>query len=320
MTRTAFLLPVAILLAACDTSSSCGPGLVRGPNGECVPDAPPDGGMDAGDATVVDAGPCGACGGDTPLCRESDRQCVQCLGDDDCSGDASHCDLEAGRCVPCLENAHCTDPEASRCDTAERSCVACQNNSDCQHLDGTQVCDSGTCVQCTSAERSACGPNVCNASTRTCSAYPANQRTCEPCDTDDNCAAGHHCVPMFFMGSPRPTGYCLKQFDPAEGCEQPFSVLLSDRTSLSGATGHTYCGINETLTTCEAVRALLNDQECSSGMDSDCPEGGLCRTLGGVATNRCTYPCDLGAQCPNGAPANTCGRGGSPDGPNYCGG
>src|SRR5690606_12600347 len=88
--RAALLVTLTFALASlsgCDTSSSCGPGLVRGPGGECVPDTPPDGGMDAGDAgdaTVVDAGPCGACGGSTPLCRESDRQCVQCLGDDDC--------------------------------------------------------------------------------------------------------------------------------------------------------------------------------------------------------------------------------------------
>ena len=121
---------------------------------------------------------------------------------------------------------------------------------------------------------------------------------------------------MRYMGTDRPGGYCLRA---VPGCEQPYSVATPVRTTLSGVGGMTFCGINEALATCEAVRALLENQMCPSGADSECPEGGLCRTVG-VLLNRCTYQCGIAAQCPSDAPANTCGDGTPPSAPDFCGG
>jgi len=111
--------------------------------------------------------------------------------------------------------------------------------------------------------------------------------------------------------------YCLKDASPGD-CTRPFRIGLTGRTSLDGHTSP-FCGINETLTTCEAVNALVGDAPCPGGLDSECPEGGLCRTVG-IAANRCTYECGLAVECTaSGSPGGTCGRG-TTSGPRYCGG
>ena len=281
----------------------------------CTPpaDSGPDAQTDSGDG---DAGPCGACPGTTPLCREADGECVACLGDGDCGGDTPLCDTDAGTCVGCLRDADCDDPTAARCEAG--ACTGCDASLQCAGITGTEVCDTdaATCVQCTADEADACGGDPCTTA-GTCSAYGAAQEACEPCDTDANCAdPGHYCVPMRYMGTDRPGGYCLRA---VPGCEQPYSVATPVRTTLSGVGGMTFCGINEALATCEAVRALLENQMCPSGADSECPEGGLCRTVG-VLLNRCTYQCGIAAQCPSDAPANTCGDGTPPSAPDFCGG
>ena len=53
-----------------------------------------------------------------------------------------------------------------------------------------------------------------------------------------------------------------------------FRVRMPDaRESLSGAAAVQYCGVNEQLTTCEAVYALVNNETCE--IDSDCPRAGF---------------------------------------------
>jgi hypothetical protein len=155
------------------------------------------------------------------------------------------------------------------------------------------VChDAGECVECTNDDPAACAGNPCT-SANTCSAYGPEQRVCEPCDTDENCEdMNEYCVPMFYMGTLR-GGYCLA--DNTVGCAQPFSRPTA-RTSLSGRTD-TYCGINETSATCEAVLALIDGAACPGGGDVECPLSGQCRTVG-VEANRCTYPCEFTLDCP----------------------
>jgi hypothetical protein len=103
------------------------------------------------------------------------------------------------------------------------------------------------------------------------------------------------------------SGFCLKAI--SGGCEQPFSIRLQDRESLTGVRGEDYCGIDESLTTCPAVADLLLNRRCDGGKDDECFQpGGICRQVG-VLENRCTYLCGLAAQCPSDAPANTCGSG-----------
>ena len=109
--------------------------------------------------------------------------------------------------------------------------------------------------------------------------------------------------------------------DSTAGCEQPFSIEITGRTTLSGATEGSYCGIAETLTTCEALRALLDNQTCPGGEDSECPESGLCRRVG-TLNNRCTYPCAGDPAVCKEPPASgsTCGDGGDSGGADFCGG
>jgi len=109
--------------------------------------------------------------------------------------------------------------------------------------------------------------------------------------------------------------YCLKDGAPTF-CDKPYGIRITDRPSLGGHTG-SFCGINEILTTCEAVNALVSDTTCAS--DAECPVAGLCRDLG-FAANRCTYQCGRAVECDAAPfPGSTCGAG-TTGGVSYCGG
>lgn len=188
------------------------------------------------------------------------------------------------------------------CDTVSMTCVACLLNSDCSSA--TPVCDTSdnTCVECLPAsEAMDCSGNSCNPATNQCtSTAVASLLTCQQCVSDSECAGSNeHCVPMEFMSSPRADGYCLVAF--SAGCTEPYTVVTPSRVSLSGAAAAAYCGINESVTTCESVRGLIGNQQCPSGMSEDCGVSGLgdarCETVNGVM-NRCTYSCSLALQCP----------------------
>jgi hypothetical protein len=152
---------------------------------------------------------------------------------------------------------------------------------------------------------------------------------CQTCVADSECGVDgipsdeYRCVPMFYPEPPTrfpdsDTGFCLKIVGPG-GCEQPYAITISDRSSVSDPTLRSYCGINEALATCSAVRALELNETCPSGSDAECPVGGLCRDVGGLA-NRCTYRCNTFVECKEApAPGSTCGSSGS-GGDDYCGG
>lgn len=284
---------LVVLACACGGSEpACDDGEILLEDGTCMPGGGTDGGPDGSHDAGSDGGPCGTC------------------------ADGLVCDEARGECVECLGASECTEAGASRC--AGGTCLACMTNADCAHIDGLGVCDGGECVECSSSDATACGTNPCT-SMRTCSEYGTAQLACQACDTDDNCmGANDYCVPLDYMGADR-GGYCLTDVDLAGGCEQPFSITIMDRTTLSGRTGARYCGINEALATCEAVRALIGNQTCPGGMDGECPESGLCRTVGTLA-NRCTYGCGGAVECDDPPrPGNTCGPG-TTGGDDYCGG
>jgi len=120
------------------------------------------------------------------------------------------------------------------------------------------------------------------------------------------------------------TGFCLKTFTVGDPCERPYLVPLLGRESLSGPPEANFCGINEANVTCPAVLALLNNVECLSGEDSECPESGLCRDfVDGLAEDRCTYLCSDADECKKPPVAgSSCGSSGSggAGGGDYCGG
>ena len=288
-----------------------------------------DAGTDSGAAdsgaadSGTDAGPCGLCEGGL-LCDPSTGDCVQCLGHDDCDGATPVCDPDAHTCVQCLGHDDCTDPAAAQCDDSH-TCVPCTMDNHCTQGD-RRFCAEGTCVQCDAdSETAACADKVCDIEAGTCSdADPRSAIECEPCLSDLHCEDGLRCVPLNYKGAPH-GNFCL----PVSPCARPFSIRLSGRESLSGVAGD-YCGINEALTTCEAVRALLDDTICDSdgpggpdggGGTMPCPEGGLCRDFGAAGGNRCTYECGMASQCldPVSSPSGSrCVRGSGTD-PDYCG-
>jgi hypothetical protein len=282
----------------------------------------------------VDGGPCGICPVNEPVCND-DLQCVECTANDDdyCEEHGLLCNPDEFVCVSCLLDTHCTAADAARCDTETHECVECDSHAQCSGIDELpddgNACDDGLCVDCTAGTESTTCVNSksCNPATRQCTNTTVGSRdVCEMCVADSECdsegapSESHRCVEMLYQGDPFPdddTGFCLKTTE--GGCERPYAITLPDRPSLSQpSVERDYCGINENLATCPAVRALEQDHQCPEGRDDQCPPSGVCREVGSLE-KRCTYLCGLAAQCPDAPPADTCGSSGS-DGDDYCGG
>ena len=301
---------------------------------------------DAGIDSGVDAGLCGGCEGDTPACDPNTLMCVECTVADDayCEARAQICDESSNTCVACeiedgccTESSQCTDPNASRCALDVNECAQCEGDGDCDGVTGLpasgNTCDEGVCRACTpESEADTCpADKTCDPASFECTGERAGSlEVCQSCVADSECgeegepSAAHRCVPMEYEGEPFPgdgTGFCLKTFS-VGGCEQPYVIRISDRPSLSDEALGDYCGINEALATCPAVNALVANQSCASGEDTECPTSGLCRDVGGLS-DKCTYECASVVEClqdvPPGRPGSTCGSSGS-GGDDYCGG
>jgi hypothetical protein len=272
-----------------------------------------------GDGGSIGA-PCdNACTAPTPVCKQATDTCVECLAPADCTtGAEDKCDAATNTCVECLEAADCGSPTAARCDGG--ACVQCESNDDCDHIAGKGVCDAGTCVQCTVADETSCAGKSCNPATNSCTQTTKGTiATCMPCVADSECVGGAQadpdtrCMPMEFQGAPRPGGFCLRR--EAKTCARPYTIAISGK-SLSEAPAESYCGIDQQNVTCEAVLDLIGDvdgtESCADGNDTSCGcardqddtctgpgKGGLCRKVG-TLTNRCTYQCGTGDDCPSG--------------------
>ena len=288
-----------------------------------------DGGVDAGEL-------CGSvtCPDDRPLCSDA-LACVQCTADDDsyCTEQGLLCEVASSNCIACSGDADCSDPTKAHCDN--NVCVPCTEQGHCEGIegigDGESACADSVCVDCTpETETTTCVDlRTCNPATNECTdVFVGNLEVCEECVSDSQCgedgqaSAAHRCVPMYYemMDNRFPnsdTGFCLKSTE--GGCVRPYSVTLFDRPSLSDVSSRAdYCGVDEDIVTCPAVRALLGDAQCPGGTADQCPTGGICRDVGSLQ-DRCTYFCVIPAQCAAGSPADTCGSSGS-GGDDYCGG
>jgi hypothetical protein len=124
--------------------------------------------------------------------------------------------------------------------------------------------------------------------------------------------ASHRCLPMSHQSTPL-GGYCMKL---AMNCPDGYTAPALRRRSLSGAAEADYCGIVESRTSCDAVRALVElGTTCPDGDAASCnAEGALCEAVNSGATPRCTYACVDPIECP---PLTAC-RG--PTDAKYCGG
>lgn len=284
------VLALAVGIAGCRETARCPDGQ-RYIGRACG--APVDSGADADvDAALVDGGqdagpPCGgAC-------------------------DEAHCDAGAGVCRDCIADSECdADPDLPICGPGG-TCIACDTDEQCATADpaSPNCTGSGACVACDAANEAAIctASETCDIPTAACVAVPPRtRRICESCGSDLQCQSPLSCVPMTFMGSARDGGHCLPpQGSPA--CVAPYLSLLTSRTTLSGIGPASYCGPNESRTTCEAVLALVASRPCPGGDASACmAEGAVCATVG-AASNRCTYACAIADECPGLACATTCG-------------
>jgi len=282
-----------------------------------------------------DAGnPCG-CPDEEPVCLDDMMTCVECTAEETgaCTSTAPVCDPDTNTCV-CRDDADCKDPAFAQCNTETRECIPCNDNTQCDGVDGllnptNNVCNSdNVCVDCTlETEAESCPPNrTCNPSTSECTGQAAGSlEVCDACVADSECgdstgaSDAFKCVPLNYQGDRFPddtTGFCLKSIELGGSCSNPYRIVVEE-TSLSGAEADDYCGINEDLTTCPAVQALLADTPCDpENGDEDCPQpAGLCRELPGVV-NRCTYPCESLVECVT--PGSTCNQS-LPEESRYCG-
>lgn len=294
----------------------------------CIGDASVDGDTSVGDGDATpDADAALPCNGE---CEERlciDSTCAQCIGGDDCDGlpRTNECDTDTHTCVECLDDARCADPAASQC--SMRACAPCAGNDDCAgivDIMGTalSVCDTSsataTCVECTASDDTACGTNVCDLFTNTCTdRAKSSAGLCQPCVNDTECSAGQLCVPTRFMDMDI-GHFCLWREDaggggPAGACSRVEPYRRSEAaTSINGVTTNV-CNLR--VTTCPAL-TQFDIRDCTDGTppgttDDECGHpgvsDGLCRAVD-AAANRCTVPCDNFRDCPGTTPSCTMGH------------
>ena len=235
---------------------------------------------------------------ETDMCKDSGCGCeAGCPGSMMCVDEI---------CVGCEDNASCTNPNKSKC--IDSGCEKCDKNEDCTHIEGMPRCDDGVCkIEC-EADSDCEATQVCdarpNAATfQTCAPKGDPKVQCESCVSDSQCSSGFGCIPLQFAAVPHGS-YCL-EIKPSAGCARPFATILN-RESLNAGPAENpedYCGINEDLTTCEAVLDAIDLTFCKDSDDPTLPDPGKCQQeLGGRCQNlgtgwTCTYSCTGPTQC-----------------------
>jgi hypothetical protein len=232
--------------------------------------------------------------------------CVECTLDTHCTdtpgtpvcklnnNGAAAGEAAVNTCVECQSNNDCTDPSASRC--VDNQCVACATNPDCGHLDpngattagGLGVCATGTCVECTGAQRAACGTNVCDSLARTCTDRPAGGADlCENCVSDAECDADSRCIQQTFGAT---TGFFCFPRQTTNQCLTPgFTNRLTATVNTIDNTAELVCTLQET--TCAAYLSYIGGRVCEDADDDAvCGAEGSCEE-GNAGTFGCTISC-----------------------------
>ena len=291
-------------------------------------------------AAACNAGSCSVCTqqaecarfATTPVCAPNGA-CVACDSDHKslCAAAEPACDPASYRCVQCVSDPDCPSDKSARCQ-ADHTCGVCTADAQCARFN--KVCDTrvGACVACRpeteeadcrsdaacDAKTADCPGTACDPKTFTCSTKLRHTLgSCEACVSDSECVTSSRCVALTFgqagdAGAAKNLGgFCLKRA--SLGCSVPYANPLT-LASLSGAAPEMYCGINQAIATCAAVKALDNGKLCASGSADSCnATGARCETVNNIA-NVCTYSCSAGLECPAIAPC------GGPAATRYCGG
>lgn len=295
----------------CLNAGDCGGGTPLCVSGECV-QCEDSADCDANNPVCeTPAQVCGNCTTRTqcfgyaalPACNVANGQCAQC----DAANESADCGdttatprcNAAQQCVECRgpSNGDCTTPTESRC--AGDSCAPCTMTAHCSHIPGRPYCNGGVCTECNPAtEDTDCGTVSCNPVTRMCSGITQGSRlVCQQCVSDSDCSQADgtaRCIGMTYLGTPR-GGYCLNT---SPGCMRPMAVTYTNVGSLSGAPAADYCGLDQALTSCEALQALIDSRACPSGDAVQCmADGARCATVQGQP-NQCTVACSVANNCP----------------------
>ena len=274
---------------------------------------------------------------DTPLCNTDSGQCVECISDSECPEESPFCDagscapcsnhdhcaarpdtpfcnLASGTCITCRSDNDCSSPDAARCNLETHTCEGCTQDVHCSNVSGNHVCEDSLCVPCSERDESACGPNVCDVQTRSCSDRPAHAKgLCQECISDSECSQGKLCAPMNFQGAFL-GHFCLWRKDAETGpnrrCSEVRPYVATQEITSIGRTTAEVCSLRTT--TCAALDDFSgpdcdNDSECGTPALDD----GLCRQFE-EGVNLCTYPCLSDHDCKPGSSCN------SRETPNYC--
>jgi hypothetical protein len=109
------------------------------------------------------------CSGATPVCRTSDRTCVECLEDTNCPTAEEPVCMASNTCGGCTIDADCAGRGDGRinCDTSSGACEVCVDNGDCSA--SAPICDGSTqvCRGC-AADAECTASGVCNLEAGTC--------------------------------------------------------------------------------------------------------------------------------------------------------
>ena len=246
--------------------------------------------------------------------------CVACSDNSDCTGNPSGgiCknsnvgeavgSAALNMCVECASNSDCTDPNASKCQNNQ--CVPCATNDDCGHVDSTpnapggtalNVCDAGSCVQCTGLQREACGANVCDSFERSCTAFPAGTAgSCEACLSDAHCGSNARCVQQTF-GLQSIGFFCFPLVDEAGSCDSNRTFVLPTQSATIDTLDAAVC--LSRVATCPAYIDYRLNTVCE-GADANevCGQGGQCGQVpGGTEVFLCSIPCLNDRDCVSGS-------------------
>lgn len=282
-------------------------GSVGTSNAPATNDASATGAAASQASAIVDAGEAS-----TGTAVEATRACVECRTGADCTEGEPFC--IDGACEQCQVDTDCTDPNAPRCDAITHQCSGCTELGACSRFAATPACDlgSGSCVECTAAEASACEDYACQTipgdGQFTCSAQPLGVAgTCETCVSDAACEQGMACLLDTYEN--QPTEWTCLPSKPNGGCVTP--PLLG---SLSGSSADQQVGDfcrPASHVSCAAFRDFGSDGAdtnpdngawCDSDDDCGLPDvaDGLCLPYhGNSETKLCSYACGTSVECAN---------------------
>ncbi len=217
----------------------------------------------APDVTVwVDAGPCGQCPSDRPLCVNGGCLCTStsCPKGALCDG---------GACAPCTSSTAC-GPSCESCvakglfcKSDGSACVACEGESGCAV---GAVCVDGVCTTCTTA--AACGPS------------------CKPCPSSVPCVGGK-CIECL---SPSVCGA-------GKTCDDGTCVACTPSDPKHCGSGCTQCG--GAIPECASGKCVCNATSCGAG--AQCLSGQCTTCASDSACGPSCAPCAAGTHCKGGA-------------------